>query len=307
MPIPAISLKKLNKTYSDGTNALTDISLDIHKGEIFGLLGPNGAGKTTMINIVAGLVRKTSGKALVFDRDVEKDYKYTRSAVGLVPQEVNLDSIFSIIEVLRFQQGYFNKKHDPKKIKEVLTSLQLWDKRDATGFQLSGGMRRRLMIAKALVHEPQIVFLDEPTAGVDVNLRHDLWKNIQLLREQHVTIVLTTHYIAEAELLADRIGIIDQGRLLKVDNKQDMIEHMGQQFLSVTVNRELTSIPRLLRSFNVKKGRNNKTIIFEHDEHKERMNEFFAAISNEGLRIENIESKKQSLEDIFLKILNGKK
>jgi len=223
----AISIKNLNKTYKGGFVALRDVNLDIKKGEVFGLLGPNGAGKTTMINIVTGLTKKTSGEVTVLGKDVEKDYRFTRAKIGHVQQEINSDSFFSIEEVVAMQAGYFGIANPDTE--GVLKSLSLWDKRKETGMRLSGGMKRRVMIAKALIHDPEILFLDEPTAGVDIELRENLWGLIGKLKEQCKTIILTTHYLEEAELLADRIGIINDGQIVMVEDKEKLLKKHGKK------------------------------------------------------------------------------
>ncbi len=225
MSEPVIRVKNLTKTYANGFQALKDINLEINRGEIFGLLGPNGAGKTTLINIITGLTRKTSGEVLVFGKDIEKDYRFTRSKIGLVQQEINNDFFFKIREIVKIQGGYFGANNLNAKVEDILKKVSLWDKRDQTGRTLSGGMKRRVMIAKALVHDPDIIFLDEPTAGVDVELRANLWSLVRSLRDQGRTIILTTHYLEEAEELADRIAIINHGQIVLVESKKDLIKH----------------------------------------------------------------------------------
>ncbi len=219
-----INVKNLNKTYANGFQALKNINLEIHRGEIFGLLGPNGAGKTTLINIIAGLTRKTSGEVLVFGKDVEKDYRFTRSKIGLVQQELNNDFFFKVGEIVKIQGGYFGVRNIDARVEDILKKVSLWDKRDQGGRTLSGGMKRRVMIAKALVHDPEIIFLDEPTAGVDVELRANLWNLVRSLRDQGRTIILTTHYLEEAEELADRIAIINHGKIVLVEDKEALIK-----------------------------------------------------------------------------------
>ncbi|MDP3991344.1 MAG: ABC transporter ATP-binding protein [Candidatus Colwellbacteria bacterium] len=222
---PVIKIKNLNKVYANGFQALQNIDLSIHKGEIFGLLGPNGAGKTTLINIIAGLTRKTSGEVSVLGRDVEKDYRFTRSKIGLVQQELNNDPFFKVREIVRLQAGYFGVPNPDDQVEDILKKVSLWEKRNQGGRTLSGGMKRRVMIAKALVHNPKIIFLDEPTAGVDVELRANLWNLVKSLRDQGKTIILTTHYLEEAEELADRVAIINHGQIVLVESKKDLIKH----------------------------------------------------------------------------------
>ena len=224
MPEPVIAIKNLSKIYANGFQALKNINLEIHRGEIFGLLGPNGAGKTTLINIIAGLTRKTSGEALVLGKDVERDYRFTRSKIGLVQQEINNDFFFKVREIVKIQGGYFGVDNIDARVEDILKKVSLWDKRDESGRTLSGGMKRRVMIAKALVHDPEIIFLDEPTAGVDVELRANLWKVIRDLRDQGKTIILTTHYLEEAEELASRIAIINHGKIVLVEDKETLIK-----------------------------------------------------------------------------------
>lgn len=220
---PVIEIKNLTKVYAGGLKALDDVSLEIRKGEIFGLLGPNGAGKTTLINIIAGLTKKTEGEVKVLGRDIERDYQFTRSKIGVVQQEINADQFFTVKETVSYQAGYFGISRPGKQVEGILKDLNLWDKKDATGRKLSGGMKRRVMIAKAMVHDPEILFLDEPTAGVDVELRENLWGLIRRLKQRARTIILTTHYLEEAEALADRIAIINHGRIVLVEEKEKLL------------------------------------------------------------------------------------
>ncbi len=231
MPKTVLNISNLSKTYSGGFEALKNVSLEIEQGEIFGLLGPNGAGKTTLINIIAGLTKKTSGQALVLSKDVERDYRFTRAKIGVVQQELNTDPSFTVEEVVKYQAGYFGILHADAKVKEILKNLSLWDKRKSTGRALSGGMKRRVMIAKALVHDPEILFLDEPTAGVDIELRENLWNLVRDLQKMSKTIILTTHYLEEAEELAGRIGVINHGKLILVEEKQKLLDHHSNQNL----------------------------------------------------------------------------
>lgn len=224
MPEPVIEVRNLSKTYKSGFEALKDISLTIHKGEIFGLLGPNGAGKTTLINIVAGLTRRTAGEVLVMGKDVDKDYRFTRAQIGLVQQEISMDPLLSVRDMVQLQAGYFGLRDTKRRADAVLRLLSLDDKKNMNGFALSGGMKRRVMIAKAMVHDPEILFLDEPTAGVDLELRENLWKIVGELRDRGKTIILTTHYLEEAEAMADRIGVINNGKLVLVDTTQNLLD-----------------------------------------------------------------------------------
>jgi ABC-2 type transport system ATP-binding protein len=303
----AISIKNLSKTYPDGNvTALDNINLTIKEGEIFGLLGPNGAGKTTLINIIAGLSKATSGTITVFGKDVVKDYQHTRNMIGLVPQEVNADSFFSIYNSVRFQQGFFNRKYNPSDIEKTLKQVDLWEKRDATGFHLSGGMKRRLMVAKALIHKPKIVFLDEPTAGVDVELRKKLWDTIRELNRNNITIILTTHYIHEAEELADRIGIINHGKIIKVDDKRNLMKELGQDRLLIGLDKKLTALPKKLKQPHLHLSEDKKTIILDKDRFTGNLDELLATIKSTHLRITDISTKSRSLEEIFVELIHDK-
>ena len=238
-----IVINNLSKVYDNGFNALKNINLNIKKGEIFAMLGPNGAGKTTLISIICGIVNPTSGKVSVDDYDIINDYRETRSRIGLVPQELTLEQFETVFNNVSYSRGLYGKKPDPDHIEKVLKQLSLWDKKDLRLRQLSGGMKRRVLIAKALSHEPSILFLDEPTAGVDVELRQDMWKVVESLRETGVTIILTTHYIEEAEAIADRVGVINQGEIIVVDNTQDLLKKMGHKTLTVELQDKISVIP----------------------------------------------------------------
>jgi len=234
MPESVISLKNVSKVYKNGVQALNDVSLDIHKGEIFGLLGPNGAGKTTLINMVTGLARRTSGEVLVLGKDVDRDYRFTRSKIGLVQQELSLEIYISLIDQVKLQAGYYGLRNTTERAEKVLKALSLWEKRDSDAMSLSGGMKRRLMIAKAMVHDPEILFLDEPTAGVDIELRSNLWSMVRELKSRGKTVILTTHYLEEAQELADRIGIINHGRLVLLETKQQLMDrHEGSNLTQI--------------------------------------------------------------------------
>ena len=238
-----IEINNLSKVYDNGFKALNNINLQINKGEIFAMLGPNGAGKTSLISIICGIVKPTSGKITVENFDIIKDYRETRSRIGLVPQELTLEQFETVFNNVSYSRGLYGKKPDPKHIEKVLRQLSLWDKKDLILRQLSGGMKRRVLIAKALSHEPQILFLDEPTAGVDVELRQEMWKVVKSLRETGVTIILTTHYIEEAEAIADRVGVINQGEIIIVEEKNELLKKMGHKTLTVELQQEINEIP----------------------------------------------------------------
>ena len=251
-----IEINNLSKVYDNGFNALKNINLDIKKGEIFAMLGPNGAGKTTLINIICGIVKPTYGKVSVEGFDIIDDYKETRTRIGLVPQELTLEQFETVFNNISYSRGLYGKKSNPSHIEKVLKQLSLWDKKDLILRQLSGGMKRRVLIAKALSHEPQILFLDEPTAGVDVELRQEMWKVVQSLRETGVTIILTTHYIEEAEAIADRVGVINQGEIIIVEKKKELLKKMGNKKLIVELQNEVIEIPDSLKKHNLVIGSN---------------------------------------------------
>ena len=259
----AILVKNLNKYYDNGFKALSNINLEIKKGEIFALLGPNGAGKSTLINIICGINKKKDGEISVFGHDIEKNYKMARSKIGLVPQEIATDSFEKVIDTLKFSRGLFNKKNSTEYLEKVLKSLELFKKRNQQIRTLSGGMKRRVMIAKAMSHEPNILFLDEPTAGVDVELRQSLWKNLYDLKKNGVTIFLTTHYIEEAERLADRVGIIHQGEILMVEKKDKILEKLGDKRVIITINKTSKNLKNILIKYNYQKKKNK--LIFSLD------------------------------------------
>ncbi len=259
-----INIDNLSKVYDNGFEALKKINLNIKKGEIFAMLGPNGAGKTTLISIICGIVRPSSGNVTVDDFDIIKDYRETRSRIGLVPQELTLEQFETVFNNVSYSRGLYGKKPDPKYIEKVLKDLSLWDKKDLRLNQLSGGMKRRVLIAKALSHEPTILFLDEPTAGVDVELRQDMWKVVELLRKTGVTIILTTHYIEEAEAIADRVGVINQGEIIVVDETKELLKKMGNKKLIVDLQNEINEIPESLNKYNLEIGEDKKSIYYKY-------------------------------------------
>ncbi len=302
---PAISIKNVSKTYAGGFQALKDVSLDIQHGEIFALLGPNGAGKTTLIGVTCGLVMPTSGTITADGHDILKDYREARGLIGLVPQELTTDAFESVWSTVSYSRGLFGKPPDPKRIEQVLRDLSLWDKRDSKIMMLSGGMKRRVMIAKALSHDPRILFLDEPTAGVDVELRKDMWQMVRGLRETGVTIILTTHYIEEAEEMADRVGVINNGELILVENKTELMTKLGKKQLTVLLHEPISTIPDALADYKLELGGDGYELIYTYDIQSERtgiralLNDLGAA----GVRFKDLQTSNSSLEDIFVSLV----
>ena len=302
---PIISIKNINKTFSTGEEAVKDFSLDIMKGEILALLGPNGAGKTTLISIICGIIEPSSGTVSVNGFDVVKDYKKTRSIIGLVPQELVLESFETAMNTIQFSRGLFGKKRDHEFIKKILTQLSLWDKRNSTIMGLSGGMKRRVLIAKALSHEPSILFLDEPTAGVDVELRKDMWAIIKKLKKQGVTIILTTHYIEEAEEIADRVGIINEGELLVIEEKRKLLNKMGTKTLTIELNSKIKSIPNSLSSYNLQLSSNGMSITYNYKKQEEKtgITSLLVDLKKAGITLKDLDTNQTSLEEIFVDIV----
>ena len=300
-----ISIQNLTKIYDHSLTALSEISLEIQSGEIFALLGPNGAGKTTLISSICGLTKQNTGSVEVAGFDTIKDYKKTRSLIGLVPQEFPLENFESVIETVKFSRGLFGKSPDPFYIEKILKSLNLWEKRDTPIIALSGGMKRRVLIAKALSHKPKILFLDEPTSGVDVQLRKGMWDLISTLKKDGVTVILTTHYIKEAEVIADRVGILSKGKLILVEEKKDLIQKFGKKIVSVELKEKLKSIPKALSNQNVSLSKDNQSVLFEVNNSDDQMSmaNTLKVIVNTGLSIEDVNTIESSLEDIFLKII----
>lgn len=299
----AISVSNLNKVYKNGFQALTDVNLTIEKGEIFALLGPNGAGKTTLISIICGLLNLTGGSVLVNGLDIIRDYRITRALVGLVPQELTTNTFESVWNTVSFSRGLFGKDPDPVLIEKILRDLSLWDKRDNRIMTLSGGMKRRVLIAKALAHEPAILFLDEPTAGVDVSLRKGMWRQIRELRNAGVTIILTTHYIAEAEEMADRIGIINHGRVILVDDKRALINKLGIKELVLELKQAPAALPSSLEELGVVLDRERLVYRYDSEEEENGIEELLARLRSEGLYFRDIHTTQTSLEDIFVKLV----
>lgn len=303
-----ISITGLNKIYASGFQALKNINLTIRPGEIFALLGPNGAGKTTLINIICGIVNATEGKILVDGHDIVTEYRAARSKIGLVPQELASDLFEKVWNQVAFSRGLFGKSPNPAYLEKVLKDLSLWDKKDTKIMALSGGMKRRNMIAKALSHEPEILFLDEPTAGVDVELRRDMWAMVRRLREQGVTIILTTHYIEEAEEMADRIGIINKGEIILVEEKKTLMKKLGKKQLTLYLQKPLNQICDGLDGFHLELTDNGNKIIYTFDSHAEDTGiaTLLKIFADEGIGIKDLNTTESSLEDIFVKLVGGR-
>jgi ABC-2 type transport system ATP-binding protein len=303
---PAISIADLSKTYASGFQALSRINLDIRHGEIFALLGPNGAGKTTLIGIICGILVATAGKVTVGGHDIVADYRVARSLIGLVPQELHTDAFESVWATVNFSRGLFNKPRNPAYVEKVLRSLSLWDKKDSKIMTLSGGMKRRLLIAKALSHEPAILFLDEPTAGVDVELRKDMWQVVRDLRASGVTIILTTHYIEEAEDMADRIGVINKGKLILVEDKAELMRKLGKKRLILHLHKKLNAVPAELAAHNLTLGADGSELVFTYDTMAERtgVTALLGDLNHAGIRFRDLETQQSSLEDIFVGLVS---
>jgi ABC-2 type transport system ATP-binding protein len=305
MSSPVLELQGLTKSYAKLT-ALSDVNLSIRQGEIFALLGPNGAGKTTLIGSICGLVKKTSGRILLFGKDLDQDPVGPRYDVGLVPQEINFDPFFSVAESLHIQMGYYGRPRDEARVDEVLTALNLHTKKDSLTRALSGGMKRRLLIAKALVHKPKLVFLDEPTAGVDVELRRDLWTYVRKLASEGTTVILTTHYLEEAEELADRVGVINEGRLLLVEDKASVMRRFGERRLVVTFEQPQAELPEAARRFNATLSEDRRTLTYVEREGTPPSGELLRALYAQGLPIADVETRRSRLEDVLIEILRGR-
>ncbi len=302
----AISVVHLDKTYASGFQALKDINLEIRNGEIFALLGPNGAGKTTLISIVCGIVNPSAGKVAVDGHDIIADYRAARSLIGLVPQELTTDAFASVWATVSFSRGLFGKPANPAHVAKVLKELSLWDKKDDKIMTLSGGMKRRVMIAKALSHEPRILFLDEPTAGVDVELRKDMWDLVRALRASGVTIILTTHYIEEAEQMADRIGVINKGQLILVENKAELMRKLGRKQLTLELTEPIAAVPAALTGHNLVLAAGGKELIYTFDTMGERtgITALLDDLKRAGIRFRDLHTTETSLEDIFVGLVS---
>jgi ABC-2 type transport system ATP-binding protein len=302
---PIISVSNLTKSYASGFTALKGINLDINRGEIFALLGPNGAGKTTMISIICGIANATSGKVMVDGHDIASDYRAARSLIGLVPQELHTDAFESVWATVSFSRGLFGKPKNPALIEKVLKDLSLWDKKDNKIVTLSGGMKRRVMIAKALSHEPQILFLDEPTAGVDVELRKGMWEVVRTLRAAGVTVILTTHYIEEAEEMADRIGVINKGEIILIEEKAKLMQQLGKKQLKLHLQNRATEIPAGLSNYNLELTADGNQLIYHYDTKSERtgITSLLGDLRDAGIRFSDLDTTQSSLEDIFVSLV----
>ena len=304
-----LSIRGLRKTYGTGVDALKSVDLDIKRGEIFALLGPNGAGKTTLINIVCGIVTPTAGEVLIDGRNWQSDYRYARERIGLVPQELTTEAFEPVWRTVTFSRGLYGKAPDSARIEDLLKRLSLWDKRKTIMMQLSGGMKRRVMIAKALSHEPAILFLDEPTAGVDVELRRDMWELVRKLRADGTTIILTTHYIEEAEEMADRVGVISRGELIAVDDKSSLMAKMGRKTLDIVLADPLETVPPELADWNLRLEKDGNVLCYEFDSHAERTGiaSLMRKLADAGIAYKDLSTHQSSLEDIFVELVHRPK
>jgi ABC-2 type transport system ATP-binding protein len=306
MAAPIISIQNLTKSYASGVQALKSTSLDIQKGEIFALLGPNGAGKTTLISIVCGIVTATSGTVIADGHDIRKDYKAARSKIGLVPQELTTDAFESVQATVNFSRGLFGRSPNPALVEKVLRDLSLWEKRKEKIMTLSGGMKRRVMIAKALAHEPEILFLDEPTAGVDVELRRDMWNLVRGMRERGVTIILTTHYIDEAEEMADRVGVINKGELILVEEKTTLMKKLGKRQLTLHLQEPMTALPAGLASWSVELKNDGNDLEYSFDAHAAHgISDLLRRLNELGIGFKDLNTRESSLEDIFVSLVHN--
>jgi ABC-2 type transport system ATP-binding protein len=304
---PVISVRGLSKTYASGFHALKHIDLDIRRGEIFALLGPNGAGKTTLISIICGIVTPSEGSVTADGHDIIRDYRAARSKIGLVPQELSTDAFESVWATVKFSRGLFGKPPNPAHLENVLRALSLWDKKDSKIMALSGGMKRRVLIAKALAHEPQILFLDEPTAGVDVELRHDMWQMVRELRDNGVTIILTTHYIEEAEEMADRIGVISKGELIVVEEKAVLMRKLGKKQLSLQLQKPLQTMPDALADLPLELSADGTTLVYTFDTQTSETGiaALLRRLAEHGIDFKDLHSSESSLEDIFVSLVRS--
>jgi ABC-2 type transport system ATP-binding protein len=305
---PIISVKDVSKTYKSGLQALKPINLDIMQGEIFALLGPNGAGKTTLINIICGIVTPSSGTITADGHDIQRDYKQARKKIGLVPQELHTDAFERVIDTVTFSRGLFGFPANPAHIEKVLRDLSLWDKKNEKIMALSGGMKRRVMIAKALSHEPKILFLDEPSAGVDVELRRDMWEMVRALRQNGVTIILTTHYIEEAEEMADRVGVINQGELILVEEKTALMRKLGKKQLTLELPAPMAKVPEGLNGYNVELASEGRQLVYSFDAQANDTGipAFLKRLTELGVDFKDLHTEQSSLEDIFVSLVHRK-
>ena len=306
---PILSIRGLRKQYATGVEALKAVDLDIRRGEIFALLGPNGAGKTTMISIICGIVNATDGEVLIDGKNWQKHYREARTRIGLVPQELTLDVFEPLISTVSFSRELFGRRPDPARIEEILRELSLWDKRKTILKELSGGMKRRVMIAKALAHDPDILFLDEPTAGVDVELRRDMWNMVRRLREDGTTVILTTHYIEEAEEMADRVGVINKGELILVEEKNELMKKLGRKVLNLQLAEPLTAVPAELSEWKLELSEDGGQLTYEFDAKADRTGvpSLLAAMRDAGIAFKDLDTHQSSLEDIFVGLIHHKR
>jgi len=304
-----ISVQNLSKTYASGLKALNNINLDIHEGEIFALLGPNGAGKTTLINIICGIVNPGEGTVLADGHDILSDYRAARTKIGLVPQELTTDVFETVRATMNFSRGLFGKPPDPEYIEKVLRNLSLWDKKDSKIITLSGGMKRRVLIAKALSHEPKILFLDEPSAGVDVELRRDMWEMVRKLRENGVTIILTTHYIEEAEEMADRVGVINNGEIILVEDKAQLMQKLGKKQIRLELLDSLESIPETLSEHSLELSSDGNELLYTYDTRGEQtgITVLLRSLTEHGIDFKDLHTRESTLEEIFVSLVTKKK
>ncbi len=300
-----ILINNLSKVYDNGLNALKKVSLEVKQGEILAMLGPNGAGKTTLISIICGIVTPSSGSVTVDGFDIIKDYRETRSRIGMVPQELNLESFETVFDTVSYSRGLYGKPPKPEHIEKILKDLSLWDKKDQRLRQLSGGMKRRVLIAKALSHEPKILFLDEPTAGVDVELRREMWKVVDALRKTGVTIILTTHYIEEAEAIADRVGVINQGEIILIEEKKELLKKMGQKTLTIELQERVEEIPKSLEKYNLNIGDNKMYLNYTYSLKEKRtgITNLLQDLKDTGLRLRDLKTEQSNLEKIFVNLV----
>jgi ABC-2 type transport system ATP-binding protein len=302
-----LSINDLRKSYADGFEALKGVTLDIEEGEILALLGPNGAGKTTLISTICGITTPSSGSVTVGGHDIQAEFRAARSLIGLVPQEINLEPFEKVHNTVRFSRGLFGKPRNDAMVEDILRRLTLWDKRKNAIKELSGGMKRRVLIAKALSHEPRVLFLDEPTAGVDVELRKDMWEIVADLKRNGVTIILTTHYIEEAEAIADRVGVINNGQLLLVEDKDTLMSRMGQKQLEAQLAEPISAIPESLRAHDLELGANGQSLIYSYDSNADRtgITRLLNDVAEAGLQLSDVITRQSSLEDIFVNLVSG--
>jgi len=300
-----ISINNLSKVYDNGSKALNDISLKVKQGEILAMLGPNGAGKTTLISIICGIAKPTSGTVTIDSFDIIEDYRETRSRIGLVPQELNLESFETVFDTVSYSRGLYGKPPKPKHIEKILKDLSLWDKKNTRLKELSGGMKRRVLIAKALSHEPKILFLDEPTAGVDVELRRDMWLIVDKLRKTGVTIILTTHYIEEAEAIADRVAVINQGEIIIVEDKKELIKKMGHKTLTIELQEQITKIPEVLLKYNLEISDEQMSLIYTYNVQAEKtgITDLLQSVKDTGLKLKDLKTEQSTLEKIFVNLV----